>query len=56
MSRKVILFYPLYEGTPLGVPLCFPGEIRLADLSGQPVRRRSLIDGKELPTEAVNVC
>ena len=22
MSRKVVLFYPPYEGTPLGAPLC----------------------------------
>jgi radical SAM superfamily enzyme YgiQ (UPF0313 family) len=34
----------------------FPWEIWLAHFSEQLVRRRSLIDGRELPTEAVNVC
>jgi hypothetical protein len=34
----------------------FPWELWLAQISESIVRRRSLIDGRELPTEAVNVC
>jgi anaerobic magnesium-protoporphyrin IX monomethyl ester cyclase len=34
----------------------FPWELWLAYISESLVRRRSLIDGRELPTEAVNVC
>ncbi|QNI37655.1 B12-binding domain-containing radical SAM protein [Edaphobacter albus] len=34
----------------------FPWEIWINALSEHLVRRRSLIDGRELPTEAVNVC
>lgn len=34
----------------------FPWEIWLADFTEDVVRRRSLVTGKELPTEAVNVC
>ena len=34
----------------------FPWEIWLSRFVSHIVKRRSLIDGKELPTEAVNVC
>lgn len=34
----------------------FPWELWLTNVSENLVRRRSLIDGRELPTEAVNVC
>lgn len=63
--KSKIPFLKALIGAILGKPVrwridhgkySFPWELWLANVADNLVRRRSLIDGRELPTEAINVC